>query len=206
MSELGRYKTISSVSQGFYREKGSKFIAHAIPCTDEEKAKAHIQRLRKENSGACHVCFAWRFGAMKFQERFSDDGEPNNSAGRPIFGQIQAFDLTNVLIAVVRFYGGTNLGVGGLIQAYKTASEEALQKAEIKTKWVCAHYELRFDIQKTGTAMQLLNQLEASILAHGFENNLSTITFTISIAQKEKVVKALEAHPALQLNYLKTEE
>ena len=125
------FKTVKKVGEGLYKEKGSKFLGFAFPCSSEEEAKNKLIQLRKEHHLAVHVCYAFRFGADKKQFRASDDGEPSNSAGPPILGQIQSFDLTNVLVAVVRYYGGTNLGVGGLINAYRIAAKEAIDNTEI---------------------------------------------------------------------------
>jgi uncharacterized YigZ family protein len=121
--------TIADIGTGFYKEKGSKFFGFALPVSSEEEIKEHLTRLRSENPDACHVCYAFKLGADGQIFRASDDGEPHNSAGPPILGQINASDVTNVLVAVVRIYGGTNLGVGGLILAYKTAAKEALDNA-----------------------------------------------------------------------------
>ena len=125
------FRTLSTSGEGFYKEKGSKFLGYAYPCSDTNQVKVHLERLRKENPGCVHVCYAYCLGSKKEAYRYSDDGEPSNSAGAPIYGQIKSFDLTNVLIAVVRYYGGTNLGVGGLINAYRTAAKEALENASI---------------------------------------------------------------------------
>jgi len=125
------YKTLQNTSSGFYKEKGSKFFAFAIPCESEEEVKSHINRMRKEHHLAVHVCYAFRLGSEKKKFRSSDDGEPSNTAGPPILGQIISFDLTNILVAIVRYYGGTNLGVGGLIHAYRTAAKEAIENARI---------------------------------------------------------------------------
>ena len=128
---MATYKTIAKASEGFYKERGSKFLAFAVPVSTEAEVKAFIAQKRKEHHQAVHVCSAFRLGADHKVFRASDDGEPSNSAGPPILGQIQAFELTNILIAVVRYYGGTNLGVGGLISAYRTAAKAALEEAEI---------------------------------------------------------------------------
>ena len=114
------FLTIQKEGHSIYKDKGSKFLAQATSCISENQAKEIIADLRKQNPGCVHVCYAYRLGSDKRKYKYSDDGEPSNSAGAPIFGQIKSFDLTNVLITVVRYYGGTNLGVGGLIQAYKT--------------------------------------------------------------------------------------
>ena len=132
------------MSEGFYKEKGSKFFAFAVPCKTEEEVKAFIQAKRKEHHQAVHVCSAFRLGSDKKLYRSSDDGEPSNSAGPPILGQIQSFDLTNVLIGVVRYFGGVKLGVGGLIHAYREAAQDALQQAEIIEIEVFHHIRVNF--------------------------------------------------------------
>ena len=205
MSKAGSYRTIEKSAEGFYREKGSKFTAYAFPCSDEEEAKGIIARLRKENPSARHVCFAWRFGTDRYHDRFSDDGEPNNSAGKPIFGQILAFDLTNVLIAVVRIFGGTKLGVGGLVRAYKTAAEDALQQAKIIERSVCNYYRLTFPAEETGKAMQILSASDAQILEHGFDGNDPNITFSIPLARVDSILNAFESTHLFELNFIKTE-
>ena len=129
-----KFNTISSPGKGIYKEKGSKFIGEIFPCRNEKEAKIIIDGLRKEHPNAVHVCFAWRFGVKDYSDRYSDDGEPNNSAGKPIFGQIINSELTNILITVTRYYGGTNLGVGGLITAYKMAASEAISSTKIIEK------------------------------------------------------------------------
>lgn len=125
------FLTIQKTGKSLFKEKGSKFLGRAAACSNEYDAKAIIEGLRKQNPGCVHVCYAYRFGAKKKTFKYSDDGEPSNSAGAPIFGQIKSFDLTNILITVVRYYGGINLGVGGLIQAYKIASKQAVEDASI---------------------------------------------------------------------------
>lgn len=125
------FRTIAKSSEGVYKEKGSKFYGYAIPVQSIQEVKEHLDSLRKENPGCVHVCYAYCLGSKKEAYRYSDDGEPSNSAGAPIYGQIKSFDLTNILIAVVRYYGGTNLGVGGLINAYRTAARKAIENGTI---------------------------------------------------------------------------
>ena len=125
------FRTIAKSSEGVYKEKGSKFYGYAFPVQSVHELKEHLDYLRKENPGCVHVCYAYCLGSKKEAYRYSDDGEPSNSAGAPIYGQIKSFDLTNILIAVVRYYGGTKLGVGGLINAYRTAAKEAIENATI---------------------------------------------------------------------------
>lgn len=125
------FLTIKTSGNSIHTEKGSKFLGKVVGCSTPKEALDKIVQTRKENPGCVHVCYAYRIGAAKTQFRFSDDGEPSNTAGAPIFGQIKSSDLTNVLIMVVRYYGGTKLGVGGLIKAYKLAAKEAILNSQI---------------------------------------------------------------------------
>ncbi|MFT5820282.1 MAG: putative YigZ family protein [Crocinitomix sp.] len=203
-SNSDAYLIIDAISEGFYKEKGSKFLAFAIPCDNKAAAKVHIDGLRKAHHQACHVCFAWRFGAEDYSDRYSDDGEPNNSAGKPIFGQILSFKLTNILIAVVRYYGGTNLGVGGLITAYKSAAKEALELAELKTRYISSHYTIKHEYQDTGNVMNVLNKIKAQITNQGFANNKPTIDFNINRSEKDRVITSFEPYPKVEIEHIKT--
>ncbi|MEN9744016.1 MAG: hypothetical protein RLZZ65_1821 [Bacteroidota bacterium] len=159
------YRTIQAISEGFYKEKGSKFLAFAVPVSSEEEVKAFIAKQRKAHHLAVHVCSAFRLGAGKKIYRSSDDGEPSNSAGPPILGQIQAYELTNVLIAIVRYYGGTNLGVGGLITAYKTAAKDALENAIIIEKEEMEFFEFTCSYEQMPSIMSLLKKEEVEIVS-----------------------------------------
>ncbi|MFD1553907.1 YigZ family protein [Putridiphycobacter roseus] len=181
--------TVIGVTEGFYKEKGSKFLAYALNCEDETHAKKQIDQYRKENPNACHVCFAWRFGFNEpFTDRFSDDGEPNNSAGKPIFGQIISFDVSNILIAVVRYYGGTNLGVGGLMNAYKTAAKDALEKAKIKTIYDTSPMEVVFDYDQMGNIMNLLSKYQVNQFEQGFIGTQGKLNFSIRKSFAQKII------------------
>jgi len=160
---------VAKVSEGFYKEKGSKFLAFAVPCKTEDEAKSYLAGWRKEHYQACHVCYAFRFGSDKKKFRSSDDGEPSNSAGPPILGQIQSFDLTNILIAVVRYYGGTNLGVGGLIQAYRSSAKEALENAEIIELEDLLILELTFGYDQMPAVMSAIKSLQLTVTEQQFE-------------------------------------
>lgn len=160
------FRTIQATSEGFYKEKGSKFLAFAVPVASEDEVKAFIAQKRKEHHLAVHVCSAFRLGADLKLYRSSDDGEPSNSAGPPILGQIQAFELTNILIAVVRYYGGTNLGVGGLITAYKTAAKAALENAQIIEKEEMELFELTCSYEQMPKVMSFLKKEDVEILSN----------------------------------------
>jgi uncharacterized YigZ family protein len=163
------FHTLSASGEGFYKEKGSKFLGYAYPCSSVEEVKAHLERLRKENHGCVHVCYAYCLGSKKEDYRYSDDGEPSNSAGAPIYGQIKSFDLTNVLVAVVRFYGGTNLGVGGLINAYRTAAKGAFENATIIEDENREIIELTFSYASMPFVMNAVKSCNCSILLQDFE-------------------------------------
>lgn len=161
---MSKYLSIAKISEGFYKEKGSKFYAFAVPCKTKEEVKAFIQAKRKEHHQAVHVCSAFRLGSDKKLYRASDDGEPSNSAGPPILGQIQSFDVSNVLIAVVRYYGGTNLGVGGLITAYRSAAKDAMEHAEIIECEEEVVWELQFSYTDMPHVMKSLKAHPCTIL------------------------------------------
>lgn len=163
------FHTLSASGEGFYKEKGSKFLGYAYPCSSVEEVKAHLERLRKENHGCVHVCYAYCLGSKKEDYRYSDDGEPSNSAGAPMYGQIKSFDLTNVLVAVVRFYGGTNLGVGGLINAYRTAAKGAFENATIIEDEDREIIELTFSYASMPFVMNAVKSCNCSILLQDFE-------------------------------------
>ncbi len=175
------FRTIKNSSEGFYKEKGSKFYAFLYPCSSEIEVKNHLDFLRKEHHLAVHVCYAFRFGSDKKVYRASDDGEPSNSAGPPILGQIQSFDLTNVLVAVVRYYGGTNLGVGGLINAYRTSAKQAIENAEIIEKEDTLEVEILFTYEQMPKVMKLIKSHSCQILEQLFDLNcVIKLSFPIS--------------------------
>ena len=144
-------------------------MGYAYPCSSVEEVKAHLERLRKENHGCVHVCYAYCLGSKKEDYRYSDDGEPSNSAGAPMYGQIKSFDLTNVLVAVVRFYGGTNLGVGGLINAYRTAAKGAFENATIIEDENREIIELTFSYASMPFVMNAVKSCNCTILLQDFE-------------------------------------
>lgn len=150
------YITIASQAEGLFKDRGSKFLAFAIPCHTEEKAKQLVAGFREEHPSAVHHCYAYRLGADGKNQRFSDDGEPGGTAGRPIMGTILSANLTNIIIVVVRYYGGTPLGVPGLINAYKTAAVEALAAATIVEKQVEEAYTVTFGYALQGDVMKIL--------------------------------------------------
>ena len=165
------YRTVRELSTGIFKEKGSKFIAFAAPCHSEEEVKQFLDQWRKEHHQSRHLCYAYRFGLDKKIFRANDDGEPNNSAGIPILGQIQSFDLTNILVGVIRYFGGTKLGVGGLVQAYKTAAKESLEVADIIEVEVFSHFEIVFSYDEMPGIMNLLKQRKITISTQRFNED-----------------------------------
>ncbi len=164
--EKDTYKTITRPSpEVLFKEKGSKFIGLAFPVVDEEEVKLHLENVKKSHYNARHWCYAWQLGKDYSSYRVNDDGEPSNSAGMPIYGQLQSFDVTNILVVVVRYFGGTKLGVGGLIQAYKTAAQMALEASKIVQKTIDETFLLRFDYPEMNTVMRIIKE-ENLIIAH----------------------------------------
>ena len=181
---MSKYLSIAKISEGFYKEKGSKFYAFAVPCKTEEEVKAFIQAKRKEHHQAVHVCSAFRLGSDKKLYRSNDDGEPSNSAGPPIFGQIQSFDVSNVLIAVVRYYGGINLGVGGLITAYRSAAKDAMEQAEIIECEEEVIWELQFSYADMPHVMKTLKAYPCTILKQELGNS-GMVEVSIPLSQEQ---------------------
>jgi len=169
MVEVFSFKTIESFSEGIYKEKGSKFIAYAVPCRNEDEAKEYLEQWRKQHHQARHVCYAYRFGPDHSVYRANDDGEPNNSAGIPILGQIKSFELTDVLVGVVRYFGGTKLGVGGLINAYKESARDALLNAKIVEKEVYRLLDLKFNYSLMSDIMSVLKKFDLEMAENRFE-------------------------------------
>ncbi|SHG47482.1 uncharacterized protein, YigZ family [Flavobacterium fluvii] len=164
------YKTIASPSpEILFKEKSSKFFGYAFPIESEEQVKPIIDSLRKEHPHAVHYCYAYQIGAEKIVYRANDDGEPSNSAGAPIYGQIQSFGITNILIVVVRIFGGIKLGVGGLIAAYKTAAQMTLETSEIIEKTIDIHYLLSFDYKNINKVMRVVKDKNVEIVNQKME-------------------------------------
>lgn len=186
------YKTIDKAStEALFKDRGSKFYGYAFPVTNEEEIKENIEFLKKQHYNARHWCYAWQLG-MKYEKyRANDDGEPTNSAGTPIYGQLQAFEVTNVLVVVVRYFGGTKLGVGGLIQAYKTAAKLALENSEIIQKTINEEFILQFNYSEMNKVMRIVKEEQISIINQKLDLNCRYI---ISIRKKEaaKVFKLFD--------------
>jgi len=181
--EKDLYKTILSPSEEvLYKEKGSKFFGYAFPVISEEEVKEHLETLRKQHYNARHWCYAWQMGKSYEQYRANDDGEPSNSAGMPIYGQLQSFEVTNILVVVVRYFGGTKLGVGGLVQAYKTTAQMALEASDIVEKTIDETFILKFDYPELNTVMRIVKDEDLNIVS---QNMSLSCEFEISVRKKE---------------------
>ncbi|MEO2053224.1 MAG: YigZ family protein [Allomuricauda sp.] len=164
------YKTVEQPSpEVLYKDKKSKFFASVYPIASEDDVKPIVETLRKKYHTANHVCYAWQLGTDNPTYRANDDGEPNNSAGMPIYGQIQAFDVTNVLVTVTRIFGGTKLGVGGLIQAYRTAAQMALENATIVEKIIEVTFKLQFGYKDMDIVMRTIKQKNLNLVSQKLE-------------------------------------
>lgn len=197
------YRTIEKVSEGVFKDKGSKFIALAIPVKTEEQVKEKLDEIRKQYHDARHHCYAYMLGPDKSAQRYNDDGEPSGTAGRPIFGQIQSFDLTNILIVVVRYFGGTKLGVSGLINAYKTATKEALNSADIKELTVKDVYELHYEYPLMNDVMRIIKEDSLEVLEQDFQIRCKLI-FQIRKNDSNKAYEKFDKLHGVKIDYLKT--
>lgn len=159
-----KYKTISAPTTSLFKDRGSKFLGFSYPIIGIEDVKTNLAQIKKEHPKATHHCFAYRLGTEGLVFRASDDGEPSGTAGRPILGQIDSLGFTNILVVVVRYYGGTMLGVPGLINAYKTATAEALQIAIAAEKWISQRVEITMDYNAMSEVLYLLKQGEAHVI------------------------------------------
>ena len=182
MSTTDVYKTLSKPSEEIlFKEKNSKFFATAFPVISEQEIKNILDVLRKKHFGAGHFCYAFQIGTEKIHFRTNDDGEPSNTAGNPIYGQLLSFNVTNVLVVVVRFFGGTKLGVAGLITAYKRAAQMALENAEIIEKTINTHYHISFDYKNINKVMRIIKEKNLTVISQKMEENC-----LIEIATRKK--------------------
>jgi uncharacterized YigZ family protein len=198
---LSTYRTITSPATSQYRVLGSRHLGYAFPVRHEEEIKSHIDSLWKEHHNATHVCYAWRIGWDHSRYRINDDGEPSGTAGKPIFGQIQSADLTNILIAVVRYYGGTKLGTGGLIDAYKTAAKLCIEEATIEVRPVKDRYRLTFDYADMPSIMKVLKDLDMEKNSMTTEANCM-IDFNLGMTRFDEIQKAASDWSTAELVHL----
>lgn len=197
------YLTIKTPSEGIYKEKGSKFLAFAYPIFSEEEFKTHLQELKKSHHDARHHCYAFRLRLTENEYRYSDDGEPNNSAGKPIYGQLLSKKITNIGIVVVRYFGGTKLGVGGLVTAYKEAAADAINNAEIIEQTVNNFYQILFEYPVMSDVMNFIKQQQLNVTQQVFEENC-LIEFNIRQTESEHLVNEFSKIEGVAVKFLKT--
>lgn len=168
--EKDTYKTLASPTEEvMFKEKNSKFYGYAFPIESEDEVKPILEQIKKEHYTARHWCYAYQIGTSKIYFRANDDGEPNNSAGMPIYGQIQSFEVTNVLVVVVRYFGGIKLGVGGLVQAYKTGAQMALEVADIEERTIDIHFIVLFDYKNMNKVMRVIKEKNVKLIEQKME-------------------------------------
>ncbi|MBN1132985.1 MAG: YigZ family protein [Bacteroidales bacterium] len=185
------YRTISTISKGLYKEKGSRFIALAYPVSDEDEIKTILAALRKEYHDARHYCYAWCLGTGQVHCRANDDGEPANSAGKPILAQINANELSNILVVVIRYFGGVLLGVGGLIHAYREASADAIRNNKITTRKIYETYQIHFNYPQMNDVMTMIK--EHNLIQYDQDFGLHcSLKFKVWIKERQKVIERLK--------------
>lgn len=197
------YYTIAAPAEGLFKDRGSKFVAYAFPVSTEAAVKEKLASLKQAHPKANHHCYAYRLGADKLNFRANDDGEPSGTAGKPILGQIQSRDLTDVLIVVVRYFGGTLLGAGGLINAYRSAAAEAVAQAQVIEKHILFNYKATFRFEHTSEVMKVLKQHDCQVLEQGYEEQ-GFIRLAVRKNKSEGLESAAAVHgsPFLSLTFL----
>jgi len=194
------YKTISKPSEGLFKDKSSKFISFAYPVKSEDEIREIILTLKKEHHSARHHCYAWRLGHEKLLFRANDDGEPSSTAGKPILGQIQNHDLTNILIVVVRYFGGTLLGVSGLINAYKNAAMDAIDQAEVIEKIVEQNLLIEFGYGVMNEVMKVFKDEKLPQIESAFDLECQ-ISTQIRLSELDRITEALKKIEGLKITY-----
>ncbi len=188
METKDTYRTITSAGEEvLFKDRNSKFFGYAFPISSEEETKQIIETLKKQHHSARHWCYAWQTGTENIRYRTNDDGEPSNSAGQPIYGQIQSFDVTNVLLIVVRYFGGVKLGVGGLINAYRTAAQLALEASEIVEKTINVNYLIAFEYKDINKVMRIIKENNLTITNQELE-----LDCKIYISVRKKIVNKIK--------------
>ena len=195
---MDTFLTIASASEGIYKDRGSKFLAFAYPVGSEDEVKEKVNLLRKKYFDASHHCYAYRLGINGERYRANDDGEPASTAGKPILGQLTAFNVTNTLVVVVRYFGGTLLGAGGLVQAYKQASAAALTNAEIVTDVVTETYQLSFAYSAMNKVLKIVKEMKLECFGQDF-NTDCTVNIKVRITRAEEMKKRLETVESLNI-------
>ena len=196
------YKTITKPSvETLFKDRNSKFYGYAFPVKSEEAVKIFLEFLRKKHYSARHFCYAWQLGVESFRYRANDDGEPSNSAGMPIYGQIQSFELTNILVVSVRYFGGTKLGVSGLINAYRSSARLALESSIIEEKTIDIFFQLNFEYDLLSKVLRIIKENSILIQEQKLEMNCELI-IAVRKSNANKIFKIFEAFYKVQIKSL----
>lgn len=197
-TEEDSYLTLAEPAEALYKEKGSKFLAYAYPVRDEEQIRECLDTLRKRYYDATHHCYAWRLGADGQNYRVNDDGEPSSTAGRPILGQLLSYGVTDVLVVVVRYFGGTKLGVSGLIAAYKESAAAVLSAAQIVERTVDVRFEVEFGYLVMNDVMRVVKEMRPEVLEQRFDN-LCTMRLSIRAGRADALRERLQKIEGIQI-------
>jgi uncharacterized YigZ family protein len=197
------YREVKNHTTGIYKEKGSKFIAYSYPVYSEQEVKERLEEVKKLEHSARHHCYAYVLHADKSAWRVNDDGEPSSTAGKPILGQILSNDLTNILIVVVRYFGGVRLGVPGLIRSYKTTAATAISKAKILIRIIKEHYEVSFKYPQMNAVMQLVKKFDLEVINTDFRIDCKLI-FAAPKSKANTVLDTFKKNHELSIKYIKT--
>ena len=197
-----KYKEVKSPTTGIYKEKGSKFIAYAYPVYSEEEVKEKLEEVKKLEHSARHHCYAYILNPDKSAQRANDDGEPSSTAGKPILGQMLSKDLTNILIVVVRYFGGVKLGVPGLIRSYKTAASQAILEATIITKTLKEQYEVSFKYPQMNDVMRLVKEFDLEVVNTDFQIDCKLI-FAAPKSKANSILDTFKKNHELSIKYIK---
>ncbi len=195
------YKTIAAPAQGIYKEKGSKFLAYVYPIGTEDEVKEHVQKLKKEYFDARHHCHAYRLGGKGEQFRVNDDGEPSGTAGKPILGQLLSHELTNILVVVIRYFGGIKLGTSGLIYAYKTATADAIANAEIVERTIDEQLSISFGYAVMNDVMRILKEEQPDILSQQLDISCH-INLAIRKSKSDRLKERLQKVEGLEIEII----
>lgn len=194
MEQIDRYKSIKGAVAGIYKEKGSKFISHAAPVSSVDDAMGVVDKMRRDHPKARHHCFAYRIGVDQSLYRFNDDGEPSGTAGKPILGQIDSFDLSDIVVVVARYFGGKLLGASGLATAYKLSAHDALCQAEVEVVERRIRYAIEFSYKVLGVLMDALNRYHARIEWQDFSGQVPSLIFSLPISHSPLVIDQIISH------------
>lgn len=198
---LDEFKTLKNKSEGLFKDKGSKFFAYAFPVKDEDDIRFHLENIKTEHPKARHACYAYKLGINETNFRANDDGEPSGSAGKPILNTITSFELTDTFVVVIRYFGGTLLGVPGLINAYKEATKEALLAAEIETKTINSLVKINYDFDQTNAIMQMVRKFEITVKEQTYHKRCGII-LEVRNSYIEKIKEELKEFWSLEIEII----